>query len=79
MKKESSPEEIDGYAGQHMLCDGIHHGDWFWHVCHFGRVYNNVTGLKKSLRKYLWANNHSLVGCDLRTLNRCSSDSSVVT
>ena len=50
---EASPEEIDGYTGQRMLCDGIHHGDWFWHVCHFGRVYNNVTGLKKSLRRYL--------------------------
>ncbi len=62
---EASPEEIDGYTGQRMLCDGIHHGDWFWHVCHFGRVYNNVTGLKKSLRRYLRVNNHSLVGCDV--------------
>jgi hypothetical protein len=61
----ASPEEIDGYTGQRMICDGISNGDWFWHVCHFGRVYNNVTGLKKSLRKHLLANNHSLVGCDV--------------
>ena len=61
----ASPEEIDGYTGQRMICDGINNGDWFWHVCHFGRVYNNVTGLKKSLRQYLRANNHSLVGCDV--------------
>ena len=62
---DASPEEIDGYTGQRMICDGIHNGDWLWHVCHFGRVYNNVTGLKKSLRQYLRANNHSLVGCDV--------------
>ena len=42
----ASPEEIDGYTGQHVICDGIHNGDWLWHVCHFGRVYNNVTGLE---------------------------------
>ena len=40
----ASPEEIDGYTGQRMICDGIRDGDLFWHVCHFGRVYNNVTG-----------------------------------
>ena len=57
--------EIDGYTGQRMICDGIDNCDWFWHVCHFGRVYNNVTALKKSLRQYLRANNHSLVGCDV--------------
>ena len=62
---DASPEEIDGYTGQRMICDGISNGDLFWHVCHFGRVYNNVTGLKKSLRQYLRANNHSLVGCDV--------------
>ena len=61
----ATQEEIDGYTGQRMICDGINNGDWFWHVCHFGRVYNNVTGLKKSLRQYLRANNHSLVGCDV--------------
>jgi hypothetical protein len=61
----ASPEEIDGYTGQRMICDGINNGDWFWHVCHFGRVYNNVTSLKKSLRKHLRANNHQLVGCDV--------------
>ena len=61
----ASPEEIDGFTGQRMICDGIDNGDWFWHVCHFGRVYNNVTGLKKSLRKYLRASNHPLVGCDV--------------
>jgi hypothetical protein len=61
----ASPEEIDGYTGQRMICEGINNGDWFWHVCHFGRVYNNVTGLKRSLRKYLRANNQSLVGCDV--------------
>jgi len=48
-----------------MICDGIRDADWYWHVCHFGRVYNNVTGLKKSLRQYLRANNHSLVACDV--------------
>src|SRR4051794_10043483 len=62
---DASPEEIDGYTGQRMTCDGINNGDWFWHVCHFGRVYNNVTGLKKSLRRYLQVNNHQLVGCDV--------------
>ena len=62
---DASPEEIDGYTGQRMICDGIHNGDWLWHVCHFGRVYSNVTGLKKSLRQYLRANNHLLVGCDV--------------
>ena len=62
---DASPEEIDGYTGQRMICDGISNGDFFWHVCHFGRVYNNITGLKKSLRRYLRANNHSLVGCDV--------------
>ena len=62
---DASPEEIDGYTGQRMICDGINNGDWFWHVCHFGRVYNNVTSLKKSLRRYLPANNHQLVGCDV--------------
>ena len=41
------PEEIDGYTGQRMICDGIVNGDCFWHVCHFGRVYNNVTGLEE--------------------------------
>jgi hypothetical protein len=61
----ASPEEIDGYTGQRMLCDGISNGDWFWHVCHFGRVYNHVTGLKKSLRRYLRTNNQVLVGCDV--------------
>jgi hypothetical protein len=61
----ASQEEIDGYTGQRMICDGIVNGDFFWHVCHFGRAYNNVTGLKKSLRQYLSANNHSLVGCDV--------------
>ena len=44
---DASPEEIDGYTGQRMICDGISNGDWFWHVCHFGRVYNNVTGLEE--------------------------------
>jgi len=62
---DASSEEIDGYTGQRMICDGIRDADWFWHVCHFGRVYNNVTGLKKSLRQYLRANNHSLVACDV--------------
>jgi hypothetical protein len=61
----ATPEEIDGYTGQRMLCDGIRDNDWFWHVCHFGRVYTNITGLKKSLRRYLRANNQSLVGCDV--------------
>jgi hypothetical protein len=61
----ATPEVINGYTGQRMLCDGINSGDWFWHVCHFGRVYNNVTGLKKSLRQYLRANNQELVGCDV--------------
>jgi hypothetical protein len=61
----AGPEEIDGYTCQRMLCDGINSGEWFWHVCHFGRVYNNLTGLKKSLRQYLRANNRSLVGCDV--------------
>jgi hypothetical protein len=61
----ASPEEIDGSTGQRMICDGINNCDWFWHVCHFGRVYNNLTSLKKSLRKYLRANNHELVGCDV--------------
>ncbi len=61
----ASPEEIDGYTGQRMICDGISNGDLFWHVCHFGRVYNNVTGLKKSLKQYLRANSQSLVGCDV--------------
>ena len=62
---DATLEEIDGFTGQRMICDGIHDRDWFWHVCHFGRVYNNVTGLKKSLRRYLRANNHSLVACDV--------------
>ena len=62
---DASPEEIDGYTGQRMICDGIHNGDLFWNVCHFGRVYNNLTALKKSLRQYLRANNQSLVGCDV--------------
>ena len=62
---DASSEEIDGFTGQRMICDGIRDADWFWHVCHFGRVYNNVTGLKKSLRQYLRANNHSLVACDV--------------
>ena len=62
---DASSDEIDGYTGQRMICDGIRDADWFWHVCHFGRVYNNVTGLKKSLRQYLRANNHSLVACDV--------------
>ena len=44
---DASPEEIDGYTGQRMICDGISNGDFFWHVCHFGRVYNNVTGLEE--------------------------------
>jgi hypothetical protein len=61
----ATPEEIDGYIGQRMICDGINNGDWFWHVCHFGRVYNNLTSLKKWFRQYLRANNHSLVGCDV--------------
>jgi hypothetical protein len=61
----ATQEEIDGYTGQRMICDGINNGDLFWHLCHFGRVYNNVTGLKKSLRQYLRANNQSLVGCDV--------------
>jgi hypothetical protein len=61
----ATQEEIDGYTGQRLICDGISNGDWFWQVCHFGRVYNNVTGLKKSLRQYLRANNQSLVGCDV--------------
>jgi hypothetical protein len=61
----ASPEEIDGYTGQRMICAGINNRDWFWHICHFGRVYNNLTSLKKSLRKYLRANNHELVGCDV--------------
>jgi hypothetical protein len=61
----ATPEEIDGYTGQRMLCNGIRHKDFFWHICHFGRVYNNITGLKRSLRRYLRANNHSLVGCDV--------------
>ena len=62
---DATLEEIDGFTGQRMVCDGIRDRDWFWHVCHFGRVYNNVTGLKKSLRQYLRANNHSLVACDV--------------
>ena len=61
----AAPEVIDGYTGQRMLCDGIEDKNWLWHVCHFGRVYNNVTGLKKSLRQYLRANNQSLVACDV--------------
>jgi hypothetical protein len=61
----ATPEEIDGYTGQRMLCDGISDKNMFWHICHFGRVYNNITGLKRSLRQYLRANNHSLVGCDV--------------
>jgi hypothetical protein len=65
MITSASPEEIDGYTGQRMVCDGINNGDFFWHVCHFGRVYNNVTSLKKSLRQYLRANNHQFVGCDV--------------
>jgi hypothetical protein len=28
----AAPEEIDGYTGQKMICDGINNGDWFWHV-----------------------------------------------
>ena len=62
---DATPEEIDGYTGQRMICEGIRDGDHFWHVCHFGRVYNNVTAIKKSLRRYLRANNQSLVGCDV--------------
>jgi hypothetical protein len=65
MITSASPEDIDGYTGQRMICDGINNGDWFWHICLFGRVYNNLTSLKKSLRKYLRANNHQLVGCDV--------------
>jgi hypothetical protein len=61
----ATPEEIDGYTGQCMICDGINNGDLFWHVCQFGRIYNNVTALKKSLRQYLRVSNHSLVGCDV--------------
>jgi hypothetical protein len=61
----ATPPEIHGYTGQRMLCDGIRYKNWFWHVCHFGRVYNNVTGLKRSLRQYLRANNHSLIACDV--------------
>ena len=61
----ATPEEIDGYAGQRMLCDGIRGKDLFWHICPFGRVYNNLTGIKKSLRRHLRANNSSLVACDV--------------
>jgi hypothetical protein len=61
----ASREEIDGLTSQSMICDGISNGEFFWHNCHFGRIYNNVTGLKKSLRQYLRVNNHQLVGCDV--------------
>lgn len=61
----ASPEEIDGYVGQRMICDGIRDRNLYWHVCPFGRIYNNVTGLKSSFRKYLRANNNGLVACDV--------------
>jgi hypothetical protein len=61
----ATSEEIDGYTGQRMICDGINNGDLFWHVCHFGRIYNNITALMRSLRQYLRVSNHSLVGCDV--------------
>jgi hypothetical protein len=61
-----TPEQIDGYTGQRMLCEGIRDGDWQWHVCDFGRVYNNVTGLKKSLRGHLRVDGKPLVSCDVR-------------
>ena len=48
-----------------IFCDRINSGDLCWHVCQFGRVYNNLTALKTSLRQYLRVSNHSLVGCDV--------------
>ena len=62
---DARPDQIDGYLWQSVLCDGIRDKDWLWQVCPFGRVYNNVTGLKKSLRRHLRAQNQSLVGCDV--------------
>lgn len=49
-----------------MLCEGIRDGDWQWHVCEFGRVYNNITGLKRSLRRHLRVDGKPLVSCDVR-------------
>mgnify|MGYP001078789077 CR=1 FL=1 len=62
----ATPEQIDGYTGQRMLCEGIRDGDWQWHVCEFGRVYNNLTGLKRSLRSHLRVDGEPLVSCDVR-------------
>lgn len=62
----ASPERIDGYTGQRMLCEGVRDGDWQWHVCEFGRVYNNLTGLKRSLRRHLRVDGEPLVSCDVR-------------
>ena len=49
-----------------MFCEGVRDGDWQWHVCEFGRVYNNLTGLKRSLRRHLRVNGEPLVSCDVR-------------
>lgn len=62
---QARPDQIDGYVWQRALCDGIRDKDWLWHVCPYGRVYNNLTGLKRSLRRHLRVGDHSLVGCDV--------------
>jgi hypothetical protein len=66
LTRRATPEQVDGYTGQRMLCEGIRDGDWQWHVCPFGRIYNNVTGLKRSLRRHLRADGEELVSCDVR-------------
>lgn len=66
LSEGASPEQIDGYSGQRMLCEGVRDGDWQWHVCEFGRVYNNLTGLKRSLRRHLRVDGEPLVSCDVR-------------
>lgn len=62
----ASPERMDGCTGQRMLCEGVRDGDWQWHVCEFGRIYNNLTGLKRSLRRHLRVDGEPLVSCDVR-------------
>ena len=66
MMDGATPQQTDGYIGQRMLCEGIWDGDWQWHVCEFGRVYNNITALKRSLRRHLRVDGKPLVSCDVR-------------
>ena len=61
---DTAPPCVQNEGSKRLVFSGLNHTTFDLAV-YFGRVYNNVTGLKKSLRQYLRANNHSLVACDV--------------